>query len=253
MKQMILLAIALYSTGVMASLPVRYTELLPYVQEAPDQGDTNTCWFMASTGAMELLLNKRDGITNPVKGGKNDLAESFIIWQKSFYNPENPSRSFIEEVVKNFNWGEAVHISEWPYNAYNSDGTPNWSVWNKHPHFGDLPRVQVPQVETVFLFSRGKRWATYVLKEEDVQKVKEALVKYQSPVIINYNDDGFWHVILIVGYDDQVSGDCYETPENECNKTGSFYIRDSFGVRYEARAYNWFLTHGNAAAVVKLK
>jgi hypothetical protein len=51
------------------------------------------------------------------------------------------------------------------------------------------------------------------LDENDIQKVKEALVKYQSPVIVNYNDDYYWHVILIVGYDDKLKGDCYQIEE----------------------------------------
>jgi C1A family cysteine protease len=236
-----------------AELATQFTELLPFVQQAPDQGETNTCWFVASTGAMELLLNKKDSITNPVPGGKNDLSESFLIWQKNFNDPSSPTKSFIEKVVKNFNWGQAVHIEHWPFNAFMSDGSVNKAVWYKHPKFNLLPRLQVPQLETVFLFSKGRKWSTYVLDDLDVQKVKEALVKYQSPVIINYNDNFYWHVVLIVGFDDNLEGECYEIPAYECNPKGAFYVRDSFGKRYEARAYNWFKHRANAAAVVKLK
>ncbi len=92
-----------------------------------------------------------------------------------------------------------------------------------------------------------------MLKPQDIEAVKAALVTYKSPVIVNYNDDGYWHVVLIVGYDNKVKGQCYEISPEECNKRGSFYVRDSNGKRFEARAYNWFLYNGNAAAVVKLK
>lgn len=252
MKIKSLSLLLLVSFPVFAELPVRYNELLPYVQKAPDQGETNTCLFQASTGAMELLLNKRDGIKNPKVGGKNDLAESFLIWQAN-YKDDAPVYHFIQSVVKNFNWGEAVHNSAWPFIAYNSDGTDSMEAWNKHPDFDNLPRLTVPKVTTELLFAKGKKWATYVLTPEDVTAVKEALVKYKSPIIINYNDDDYWHVILVVGYDDKVKGKCYEIEKDECNKRGSFYVRDSNGLRFEARAYNWFLYKANAAAVVKLK
>lgn len=253
MKNFIITALFLSSFSVQAALPVRYNELLRYVQAAPDQGETNTCLFMASTGAMELLLNKRDKIRNPKAGGPNDISESFLIWQTNFVDRTNPSYHFIEEVVKKFNHGEAIHNKLWPYNAYNSDGTDNMAVWERHEQFDELTRMSVPAVKTELLFSRGKKWATDVLLPEDITAVKEALVTNKSPIIVNYNDDGYWHVVLIVGYDDKVKGKCYEIENEQCNKRGAFYVRDSNGRRFEARAYNWFLHKGNAAAVVKLK
>jgi hypothetical protein len=236
-----------------ADLPVKYNELLKYVQAAPDQGETNTCLFMASTGAMELLLNKRDKIRNPKAGGTNDITESFLIWQNPFFDRKNPSSHFIEDVVKKFNHGEAIHHKLWPYNAFNSDGTDNRGVWERHPEFDELKRMSVPAVKTELLFSRGKKWAKEVLIPEDIKTIKRALVTHKSPIIVNYNDDGYWHVVLIVGFDDRVKGACYEIEQDECNKRGAFFVRDSNGKRFEARAYNWFLYNGNAAAVVKLK
>lgn len=243
----------MFSFSISAALPKKYNELLIYVQPAPDQGETNTCLFMASTGAMELLLNKRDKIKNPKAGGANDLTESFLIWQSNYVDRKNPSHHFIEEVVKKFNYGEAIHHKDWPYKAYNSDGTDNMTVWNRHPLFDELERMKVPAVKTELLFSRGKKWATNVLVPGDIQDIKKALVKHRSPVIVNYNDDGYWHVILIVGYDDRIKGQCYQIENEECNKRGAFFVRDSNGKKFEARAYNWFLNNGNAAAVVKLK
>lgn len=235
------------------NLPSRYTELVKYVQPAPDQGETNTCWFMASTGAMELLLNKRDNLKNQKKNSKNDLAESFLIWQKDYWDKETNPQHFIEEVVIRFNHGVAIHNSVWPYYAYYDDGTDNMEVWNRHPDYVSLPRIEVPKLKTTYLFARGKKYATYVLKPEDVTAVKEALVKHKSPIIINYNDDGYWHVVLIVGYDDKKKGACYELEEDECAKKGAFYVRDSNGKKFELRDYNWFLYKANAAAVVELR
>ncbi len=253
MKTYAVVFLVVFSTPVLARLSSAYKELLPYVMAAPDQGETNTCLFMASTGAMELLLNRKDGIKNPRPGSKNDLAESYLIWQRDWRDRRAPSYHFIEDAVRRFNYGEAVHISQWPFEAKNSDGTDNFSVWDRHPNFPNLPRLSVPQVKTELLFARGKKYATRVLSQADIELVKKTLQEKRSPVIINYNDDDYWHVVLIVGYDDRVKGKCYEIEKEECNERGAFYVRDSNGLRFEARAYNWFLYNGNAAAVISLK
>lgn len=255
MKKIILPFVLFFSNLTSASgvLPSKYTELLKYVQAAPDQGEAVTCLFMASTGAMELFLNRKDNIRNPKVGGKNDLSESFLIWQPDYWDNETSGQHFIEGAVVKFNHGEAVHNKHWPFSAFYEDGTDSLEPWNKHPDFVTLPRMQVPKLKTELLFSRGKKYATHVLSTEDITTVKRALVEQQTPVIINYNDDGFWHVVLIVGYDDRKKGECYELTKEECGERGSFYVRDSNGKKYESRDYNWFLIKANAAAVVKLR
>lgn len=245
MKLIFLVTLILTSAAAIAR-PASYTELLDYVTEAPDQGDTNTCLFVASTGAIELIANKAAGIKNPEPFGTYDLAESFTI-----NAPTTVSKSFIETPVLKYNRGQAVHISHWPFEAWNGTYV-NQSVWSQHPNFSKLPRITVPKVETIKLFQFGDRWSTYVLNDTHVEMIKEALWKHKSPVIVNYNDEYYWHVILIVGYDDNLPGECYDTDPKECEgDIGSFYIRDSFGVKVEVRDYDWFRVKGNAAAVVK--
>lgn len=252
--KLLTLTILLFSLPAFAARPKEFLELLPYVQAAPNQGDTNTCWFMASTGAMELLLNKVNNVKNPPTLGPYDLAESFLIWQKRFHDTQYPPQHFIQELVKDFNFKEAIHAKDWPFNALTSDGRTNMGVWEKHPEFVTLPRIKVPELKSELLFSKGrKRYSTNVLDESDLEVLRETLAKRKSPIIVNVNDEDYWHVVLIVGYDDNATGSCYQIEESECNKKGAFYVRDSNGTRYEARAYNWFLIRGNAAAVVELR
>ncbi|MBA2405118.1 MAG: hypothetical protein H0V66_10140 [Bdellovibrionales bacterium] len=228
--------------------PTSYTELLDYVQEAPDQGDTNTCLFVASTGAMELIANKVNGIKNPQPFGPYDLSESFVINAS-----DTVVKSFFETPVLRFNRGHGIHIKDWPYEAWKAH-LVNSTVWNQHPKYSTLPKVTLPAVETIRLFQFGNKWSTYDLNDSHVEQIKEALWKYKSPVIVNYNDEDYWHVILIVGYDDNLPGECYDTNPKECEgDIGSFYVRDSFGVKVELRDYDWFKVKGNAAAVVKAK
>lgn len=238
----------LFSAGAFAR-PSSYTELLDYVQEAPDQGDTNTCLFVASTGAIELIANKENGIKNPKPFGTFDLAESFTI-----NAPKTVEKSFFETQVLKYNNGYGIHIKDWPFEAWKGYAK-NAAVWNRHPKMSTLPRVNVPKVETIKLFQVGRdRWSTYVLDDSHIEQIKQALWTHKSPIIVNYNDEHYWHVILIVGYDDNMPGECYDTDPKECEgDIGSFYIRDSFGVKVEVRDYDWFRVKGNAAAVVKAK
>lgn len=227
--------------------PAAYTELLDYVQEAPDQGDTNTCLFIASTGAMELLANKYHGITHPEAYGPFDLAESWVI------NTPSMGGSFFESPVLRFNLGWGVHINHWPFEAWINQQV-NHAVWNRHPQMERLPRLPLPPVETLRLFQFGNKWSTHVLGKQHLETLKQALWKYKSPILVNYNDEGYWHVVLLVGYDDDLPGQCYDTDPRECaGDTGAFYVRDSFGVKIEVRDYDWFRVKGNAAFVVKLK
>lgn len=247
MKGLFLLSFILFSQATLAR-PESYTELLDYLQEAPDQGETNTCLFVASTGAMELIANKKNGITNPQPYGPYDLSESFIMTA-----PDTTYPSFLEAPVLRFNNGFGIHVKDWPFVAWNGSDI-NYSVWYRHPYIEKLPRVKLPEVETIKLFHVGGQWATHVLTYNDIETVKEALWKYKSPIIVNYNDEDYWHVILIVGYDDNIPGECYDTDPKDCkDDLGAFYIRDSFGVKVELRDYDWFRIKGNAAYVVKAK
>ncbi len=226
--------------------PTRYTELVSYVQEAPDQGETNTCLFVASTGAIELLANKKEGIKNPLPYGKYDLSESFTI-NAPVYTSRR--KYFWEVPVLKYNYGHGVHINDWPYTAWN-EGQPSDEPWT-YRNWNQMPKVTVPRVQTIPLFVFGDKWSTNVLIQKQIDAIKAALWKYKSPILVNYNDSEFWHVVLIVGYDDNMPGDCYEITKEECGTAGSFYVRDSFGIPVEIRDYDWFRIKGNAAFVVK--
>lgn len=247
MKTILFLALFLPITTL--ALPVRYTELLDYVQEAPDQGDTKTCLYVASTGAMELIANKVNDEKNPRPYGKYDLAESFVIHAPKL---ETSGKYMWEIPVLKFNRGYGIHISDWPYEPWD-DTDASRSAWNWRS-WQNLPKIELPKIETKKLFVFGNRWSTNVLNQSHIDQVKEALVTHRSPVLINYNDSGYWHVILVVGYDDNLPGRCHELTAQECGeRKGAFYVRDSFGIPVELRDYDWFRIKVNAAFVVKEK
>lgn len=202
---------------------------------------------MASTGAMELLANRLHGISNPTPGGDFDLSESYLIHAPKIA-PE--SKSFFESVVYRFNTGFGIHISDWPFNAWNGNLT-DMSSWNINRDITPMRKIELPKVATWRLFNMQNRYATNVLTQEHVDRVKNSLIKWNAPILINYRDNNYWHVILVVGFDDDMEGECYQITKEECKATtGAFYVRDSFGKRYEARDYDWFRIKANAAFVI---
>lgn len=239
---------AVAETGGGGRLPSRFTDLNDYVLEAPNQGQVNTCLFMGATGAMEILLNKKMGIRHPQVNGPTDISERYTISERA----SSRGSSWFEDAFLKFDSGEAVLTRDMPFESFTEEGEINYGVWNMSSNFYTAPRIKLPKIDTVFLFAFDK-YSRGVLDQSHLQKVKEALVKYQSPIIAVGNDEDYWHVTVIVGYDDTVEGDCYELDSKVCRgKKGAVYVRDSFGTRLEARSYEWFIRRQNSAAVAKL-
>ena len=237
---------AFYSTA--NALPTRYTELNDYVLQAPNQGQVNTCLFMGATGAMEILLSKKLGIKHPQPLGPTDISERYTISEAA----SSRSHSWFEDAFLKFDSGEAILTRDMPFESFTAEGDINNDVWNVPSNFDTAPRIKLPKVDTILLFSNDK-FARGVLDDSHLQRVKEALVKYRSPIITVGNDEEYWHVTVIVGYDDYLEGDCFELDSKVCRgKKGVLYVRDSFGTRVEARSYEWFLRRQNSAAVAKL-
>lgn len=238
------------NSALAAALPVRYTELNDYVIEAPNQGAVNTCLFMAATGAMEILLNKKLRKKHARAGGDTDLSERYTI---SAPSSSLRSRSWFEDAFLKFDSGQAILAREIPFESFDEFGNINQAVWGMPDRFYQAPRIQLPKVDTVFLFSVGNKFSRNVLNTSHLDQIKQALVKYRSPILSVGNDEDYWHVTVITGFDDQMEGDCYELDSKVCEgKKGAVFVRDSFGTRLEARSYEWLIRRTNAAAVAKL-
>ena len=245
----IFVALLICAQSAYASIPSQYTELLPFVQESPDQGDVASCLYMSTTGAIELLLNQKYNIRYPQKGEIFDISERFTI-----NLPGSQGSSWHLTALSKLNKNWAIAESDLPFNAWTESGEVDRSMWRRPANFYSLPRMKIDNTfKAKRLFIRGKRYAKYVVQNGDIELVKKALVEKNAPVLINYNHDGWWHMINIVGYDDNAKGECTHTPEPECTKLGGFYVRDSLGKDVHLRSYDWFRVNVNAAFSVTLK
>jgi len=245
----ILVALILCAQSAFASLPNQHTKLLPFVQESPDQGDVASCLYMSTTGAIELLLNQKYNIRYPQKGELFDISERFTI-----NLPGSQGSSWHLTALSKLNQNWAIAESDLPFNAWTESGGVDRSMWRRPAGFYSLPRMKIDHnFKAKKLFIRGKRYAKYVIQSGDIELVKKAIVENNAPVLTNYNHDGWWHMINIVGYDDNAKGECTHTPEPECTKLGGFYVRDSLGKDVHLRSYDWFRVNVNAAFSVTLK
>jgi hypothetical protein len=238
------------SNAYSAALPTRYTELNEYVIEAPNQGAVNTCLFMAATGAMEILLNKKLKRKHGHALGDTDLSERYTI--SAGASPIR-TRTWFEDAFLKFDSGQAVLARDLPFESFDEWGNINQAVWGTPDGFYSAPRIKLPKVDTVFLFAVGNKYSRGVLDTSHLEQVKEALVKYRSPILLVGNDEDYWHVTVVTGFDDNLQGDCYELDSKVCRgKKGAVFVRDSFGTRLEARSYEWLIRRNNSAAVAKL-
>lgn len=246
----LILITILISGNAFSYQPQSHTSLLPYVQEAPDQGDTATCLYQGTTGAVELLLNQKYNIRYPKKNDIFDISERFAISHRT-----KSTGHWIEMVIPRFNNGWTIHNENLPFIAYSADGSKNKRVWKRPRNFYQLPRMDLDiEVKSEKIFAYGKnRYSKYVVQKGDIEKVKKALNDNNAPVLINYNHNGWWHVVNIVGYDDHAKGECLYTPEHECSGEGAFYVRDSLGKKTHLRAYDWFRVNANTAYSITLK
>jgi hypothetical protein len=204
---------------------------------------------MATTGSAELLLNQRYGIINPIKGGLFDISERFTM----NYRIKHRGTWHLTAIPR-LNKGWAISESNLPFTAWTDSGEVNRAMWRKPGDFNELEKMKIDhKFRARKLFVRGRnRHSKYVVKPEDIIAIKKALVENNAPVLINYNHNRWWHMVNIVGFDDNAEGECTHTPEVQCEALGAFYVRDSLGKETHLRSYDWLRVNANAAFVVTM-
>ncbi|HYX38362.1 MAG TPA: hypothetical protein VE954_35110 [Oligoflexus sp.] len=250
-----------------------HKSLLEYVVQAPNQENAGTCNLMAATGAMEVLLNqwkdKTGHTVDTAIDGSSDLSEPYTINISSAYGyglTLTPILAF--NAIDN----KAVLSRDFPFvNSF--DGEDALTNWDRETP--DVSTVLVPKVKTEVLYGEttlndSSKWDLALMNERHIEIVKGELRK-NRPVLVTYNHNDFWHVVVVVGYDDELSENCqmvrnyYNNPNaryaekfkaafdrdgKKCRASGVFYVRDSLGPqarapKYSVRSYDWLKYLGN--------
>lgn len=259
------------------------TNLLKYVIPSPNQEDAGSCHYMAATGAMEVLLNQskdRQGLSIDTKpNGSSDISEAYLM---NIPGDNGDALTGLRKIL-GFNNAGSQALSNYHFPFWNSatgkKARDNW----KRP-FATEPDIRTPEVALNNIYGGASiddksKWDVAVFGDREIEAVKDEL-RQDRPVVATYNHFGYWHVVVIVGYDDTVVQDCswvtkfmedsgsgagfptYQARVKKafednggCRQEGVFYVRDSLGfgggadraTKYSARSYEWLRYLGNHA------
>ncbi|MFW7378874.1 MAG: hypothetical protein ACOH5I_08715 [Oligoflexus sp.] len=259
-----------------------HTNLLKYVIPSPNQEAAGSCHYMAATGAMEILWNqskhrKGQWFDNRINGS-SDISEAYLM---NIPYANRDSITGLRKIV-GFNnaSSQAVLNRDFPFwNSENSkhDATRNWSRRVAKRSSVAVPKANISNIYGGISITDGTKWDVGVLNSRHVERVKEELRK-DRPVLVTYNHFGYWHVVVVVGYNDHVEKDCgwvkqfmnrtasssqFRTYQSKvrrslyegggCRGKGVFYVRDSLGfggggdraIKYTQRSYDWLEHLGN--------
>jgi len=204
-----------------------FSDLLPYVFPSPNQEDAGSCLYMATTGNIEWWLAKLNPETTRMMNGPLDISERYLMniaglkeyteeiknWRTdSVYlanNPEGLLKNQIYPYTKG--WFKRVDGKKVAAEAY-EDGAEYGTIYNwinEIPKFKGPSFIKVPnfQRDIIYADPENNQWNVGVAPDNIVESVKKSLIENKAPVLIMYNHYGYWHVHMIVGFDDEADTD----------------------------------------------
>jgi len=233
----------------------RCTSLLPHLTSSPNQENAGSCIYMAVTGIGEMAYS----ICN--KGKFVDLSERYsmntgqkLLSQLNYWPTDMIS-------ILNINKGGCLnnnyrYTKGWYYKD-NTDGTgPNGSPesakpmapgalfgtyynWTIAPEFDNLPKIVLPHFKRNIVYkSKTDVFATGLHNRNIVDKVKHWLYTRNRPLLAIYNHFGYWHCVIIAGYDD--------------NRSSSDWFSNKF-IEYMKKRANFYDQYGNPAKAKKYR
>ncbi|MBI4704149.1 MAG: hypothetical protein HY744_23825, partial [Deltaproteobacteria bacterium] len=203
------------------------SRLVPYALASPNQFDAGSCLFMASTGAMELLMNQLLPGGSFQLGGDTDLSERYLMNASEHASPKQ-LRYVLTDTIYTYNVfsgslldrdypfaigyvketasGDIVKAKESDPDAYASCA---YSWFDELPEGWEGKVTPTPPVERTSIFVDPKRddqsyWRVALMDWSVVDKIKYELRTKQAPIVVVYNHFLYWHAVMIVGYDDTV-------------------------------------------------
>ena len=218
-----------------------FNELLPYLLSSPNQEDAGSCMYMALTGSVEWWMAKANPNVSRTKEGPLDFSERYMMnvpnvtddavvgvknWiTDSIYFLNDKHRISLNSKYR-FTKGYSKVVDGKRVKAKSNDPAAdystlyNWIVELDQASGGefDVNEVSSNQVEASFVklpkFERTvihadpdrDTWNIGQMPSDIITQVKSALLRRKAPVQVVYNHMGYWHAVVIVGFDDNYTG-----------------------------------------------
>jgi hypothetical protein len=196
----------------------RINTLVPFALASPDQESAGSCLYMASTGALEVILNSNSRSRDLRSEGATDLSERFTMnigldhslnnWKTDtvlLFNRENGAVR-----NKDYRYTKGWYKTEQGTTKPAAETDPgaeygpqvNW-VYGVTPEVHSK-KIYVPKIKRTIIFKdpSDNLWNAGIMGKNVILKVKEHLRYKNSPVLVIYNHYGYWHAALILGYDE---------------------------------------------------
>ncbi|GIL17355.1 MAG: hypothetical protein BroJett040_11060 [Oligoflexia bacterium] len=212
-----------------------FNELIPYVTASPDQEEAGTCLFMSLTGAVEWWLHRIYNQTF-VPEGNLDLSERWWVNLSTYDKHTENINNWNTDGIYLFNSTAAVLNRDYRFTkgwyvegkdefepaAPNTPGAIydagyNW-IDDSAKVRGHFVRLPTFSRRVIYADPDENPWEIGKAPSTIVERVKQALVEEKSPVQVIYNHQGYWHSVIVLGFDD-------EAPTYNCP-----FIHESFDV-----------------------
>ena len=204
-----------------------FNKLLPYVLGSPVQEGAGSCLYMTLTGVAEWWLAKRQPSQSRAIDGPIDLSERYFMNIAGVHEDESGVTNWKLDSMQHLNraggsmlnrdyrytkgWYKEVDDEEMPYveSSKDDEGSKYGTEFNWIDHRDRItkPQVELPHFDRRVLFAdpASNQWNVAVAPDDIVNQVKKALRKHRSPINVIYNHYGYWHAVMIVGFDDQIT------------------------------------------------
>ncbi len=211
-----------------------FTDLLPYVMPSPNQEGAGSCLFMSHTGVVEWWKAFMNSKVNPEVGSEYDFSERYLMNASAQKKYRKDIKNWRTDTIFIFNRTKKTVLNTvYPF-------TKGWYKFNKkgdrviakegekgaeygssYNWINELDKVEgekgvnLPKFkrEIIFANKNKNQWSTGITPDDIVQKVKDALTINRAPVLVMYNHYGYWHIHMVVGFDDEQTTNCKFTKE----------------------------------------
>jgi hypothetical protein len=191
---------------------------LPYMMPSPYQENAGSCLFMSHTAATEVLLGKS-------QNKKIDLSERYLMNLSKADIGDDLINNWITDTIYRLNATKETYLNkDFPYlkDWYRyEDGLRVFSEPNVQGSYYGVranwvvalnqldPKTAIAHRgfsrKVLFEDPKGNRWNVATAPKNIVSTVKKALRSKKGPVVVIYNHTGFWHAVMVAGYNDNVN------------------------------------------------